>query len=197
MRKLTLHDLKDIAEYEKGRDQFRNAIIQLKAKRRVSVGDKIGFVFENRETVRFQIQEMMRVERIVDDVKIQEELDVYNPLIPDSGELSATMFVEIREQSQIKPELLRLTGITRLGCVFIRLGGDEIVPAIFEEGREEDDRVSAVQYCRFPFTQRKAQLFADPGAPVELVIEHPNYQTSAFIEGETRESLLEDLGDES
>lgn len=193
MRKLTLHDLKDIAEYERSREAFRDFIIKLKSRRRVPVGDKISFVFENRETVLFQIQEMMRVERIVDDAKIQEELDVYNPLIPDDGELSATMFVEIREQEQVKPELLRLAGITRLGCVFFRLGRDETVAALFEEGREEEGKVSAVQYCRFPFTPEQRELFANASVPVELVVEHPNFRASALIDAFTRESLLEDL----
>lgn len=196
MRKLTLHDLKDIAEYERSREAFRDFIIQLKSRRRVPVGDKISFVFENGETVLFQIQEMMRVERIVALEKIKEELDVYNPLIPDDGELSATMFVEIREQEQVKPELLRLAGITRPGCVFFQLGRDETVAALFEEGREEEGKVSAVQYCRFPFSPGQRALFADASVPAELVVAHPNFCASALIGASTRESLLEDMRSE-
>src|SRR5215470_102520 len=95
MNKVSLDDIMGISAYEKIRENFRRGIIDLKQKRRVSVGDRVSLVFENRDTVIFQIQEMVRAERIVDLDKIREEIEVYNGLIPDPGELSATLFLEI------------------------------------------------------------------------------------------------------
>ena len=95
MKKIDASELLDLTAYEKAREAMRAAIIELKKNRRVSIGDRVTLLFENRETVLFQIQEMVRTERIVDDAKVQDELDTYNALIPDPGELSATLFIEI------------------------------------------------------------------------------------------------------
>src|SRR5918996_3696844 len=111
MRPLAAHEILDLHDYEKARDERRRAIIALKAERRVAVGQYLSFVFENRETVWFQIQEMIRAERIVDDMRVQAELDVYNGLLPEAGELSATMMIEIAESGRIKPVLDMLLGI--------------------------------------------------------------------------------------
>src|SRR5437870_4731867 len=107
MKPIGISDVMNIAEYEKIRPEFRSRIIELKNRRRISVGPKITFVFENRDTVLSQIQEMMRAERIVHEDKIQNEIDVYNQLLPGQNELSATMFIEITDSDQIKAELER------------------------------------------------------------------------------------------
>src|SRR5260370_15523108 len=112
MKKIELADIQNILDYEKVREEAQNRIIALKKNRRVQVGDMISFVFENRDTVLFQIQEMVRAERIVDEEKIQDEIDVYNELIPGDGELSATMFIEIQDQARIRETLEKLLGIT-------------------------------------------------------------------------------------
>src|SRR5262249_27108610 len=150
-------------------------IIELKKHRRVSVGPKISFVFENRDTVLSQIQEMMRAERIVHDEKIQEEIDVYNQLLPGPNELSATMFIELTNTSSIKEELEELLGLTRNDCVSMQIG-DHKLAAIFEEGHEEDDKLAAVQYVRFKFSEEAKELFLSNTAPAAIVINHPNYQ---------------------
>src|SRR5919112_4676000 len=98
MKPVVLDDILGLATYERVRQQYRQKIIALKQKRRISVGDRVSLVFENRETVLFQIQEMLRAERITDVDRIREELVIYNELIPDSGELSATLFLEIENQ---------------------------------------------------------------------------------------------------
>src|SRR5574339_61859 len=110
MKKLTRSDIISNEEYQRERDDIRKRIIALKNKRRVQVGPHLSFTFENRETLKYQIQEMMRVERIQEENKIQFEIDTYNTLIPQPGSLSATMFIEIQEASQIKSTLDRLQG---------------------------------------------------------------------------------------
>src|ERR671919_1255512 len=111
MNKIALDDIMGLAAYEKLRQQFRQRIIELKKKRRVAVGDKVSLVFENRDTVIFQIQEMLRAEKTSDLDKIREEIEVYNELIPAPEELSATLFLEIEDQTHLREELLKFLGI--------------------------------------------------------------------------------------
>ena len=193
MKPITISDIRNIAEYEKIRSDFRARIIEIKTHRRVSVGPKITFLFENRDTVLSQIQEMMRAERIVHDDKIQHEIDVYNQLLPGQNELSATMFIEITQNNQIKSELDRLLGLTRNDYVSIVIGEDCRVPAIFEAGHEEDDKVSAVQYVRFRFSDAAKDLFLSGTADVGIAITHPNYNVKTDIAKDVYESLATDF----
>ena len=192
MKPITISDIKNIADYEKIRASFRARIIEIKKHRRVSVGPNITFVFENRETVLSQIQEMMRAERIVHDDKIQHEIDVYNQLLPGPNELSATMFIEITQNDQIKSELDRLLGLTRNDYVSITVG-NESIPAIFEVGHEEDSRVSAVQYVRFRFSESAKQHFLSRTEAVGIAITHPNYNVRIDIPEDVCESLVKDF----
>jgi hypothetical protein len=189
MNKINLDDIMGFAAYEKVRERFRQRVIELKKKRRVAVGDKVSLVFENRDTVIFQIQEMMRAEKITDPDKIREEIEVYNGLIPKPGELSATLFLEIEDQSRLRDDLLKFLGVDE--AVFIKVGARKI-QARFEEGRSKEDKISAVQYVKFPFTADDRAAFAG-SAEATLSIEHPNYQARVRLEAETRESLLADL----
>src|SRR5918996_6192253 len=125
MNKIALEDIMGLAAYEKVREKFRQRIIELKKKRRVSVGDKVSFVFENRDTVIFQIQEMVRAERITDLDKIREEIAVYNELVPNPGELSATLFLEIEDQTHLREDLLKFLGIDE--ALSLRVG-DHLIP---------------------------------------------------------------------
>jgi len=189
MNKIILDDIMGLPAYEKARERFRQRFIELKKKRRVPVGDKVSLVFENRETVIFQIHEMMRAERITDLDKIREEIEVYNVLIPEPGELSATLFLEIEDQSHLRDDLLRFFGVDE--AVFLKIGTRKI-QARCEEGRSKDDKISAVQYVKFPFTADERAAFAG-SAEAALLVEHPNYQAQVRLEAETRESLLADL----
>ncbi len=189
MKPISLDDIRGNSAYEKIRGAFRDRIIELKKIRRVSVGDKVSLVFENRDTVLFQIQEMMRAEKITDLDKIREEIDVYNALIPQFGELSATLFLEIADQSHLREELLKFLGIDE--TVFFQLGAHK-VHARFEEGRSKEDKISAVQYVRFPFTREQRDAFA-AAANATLRIDHPNYQAEVRLEAGTRQALLADL----
>ena len=189
MRKVALEDIMGFSAYEKIREKFRERIIELKQQRRVSVGDKVTLVFENRDTVIFQIQEMMRAEKIGDLDKIREEIDVYNELVPEPGELSATLFLEIEDQTHLRDELLKFLGIDE--ALYLRIGNHSI-HARFEEGRSKEDKISAVQYVKFPFSETALEALKK-GEKAELVIDHPNYRASMPLLPETRQSLMEDL----
>src|SRR2546425_5103106 len=140
MNKVSLDDIMGISAYEKIRENFRRGIIDLKQKRRVSVGDKVSLVFENRDTVSFQIQEMLRAEKITDLDKIREEIEVYNSLVPEVGELSATLFLEIEDQSRLRGELLKFLGIDE--AVFLKIGDRYSIHAQFETGHSNEDKIS-------------------------------------------------------
>ncbi len=191
MKQIEFNELKNIIEYEKIRQDFRSKIIEMKNRRRLKVGELVTLTFENRYTVTFQIEEMMRVERIVDDEKIKAEVETYNELIPRENELSATLFVEVDDQSRIKPVLDSLVGMNK-DSVYLRIG-DRLVPAVFEEGHATDDRISAVQYIRFKLTPADTQAIADPSVPVHVIIRHKGYSADAPMSREMREALHVDM----
>lgn len=191
MEKIRFDEVQNLYEYEKVRDAVRREIIALKARRRVAVGDRLSFLFENRRTVLFQIQEMIRAERIVADDRVRDEIDVYNELIPGPGELSATMMIEIVEQAEIKPELDRLMGIDSGEHVWLQIGRDYAIPGQFEPGHSKEDKIAAVHFVRFALPAAAREALARE--PVALVVEHPSYRARAELAPETKAALLEDL----
>ena len=192
MRKIERADVRDIIEYEKARDGFRRRIIELKKRRRVGVGRDLTFVFENRDTMIFQIQEMMRAERIVHEEGIADEIEVYNTLVPDENELSATLLIEITDQRRIKPVLDRLMGLDEPECVSLQFGGERVY-AVFEEGRSNEEKISAVHFVRFPFSGPQARRFRSGEDTAYLCVDHPNYKRRTKIDPETRASLEADF----
>jgi hypothetical protein len=205
-RKLSLDDIEDLRAYERGRQQYRRAVIALKSRRRVAVGPIVSLVFENRETVRSQIQEMARAEHMVSDEQIQKELDVYNPLIPEPGELSATLFIELSGDEALREWLPKLVGIE--GALSIHLGaealpggdaaggaGVEVVPAVPEQAHAEaltrDEVTASVHYLRFVFDETQVARFA--AEPAAVVVDHPHYQARAPLGPDTKDELLADL----
>ena len=195
MRPLAPDDLLDIAAYEAERPAFRERVIALKKRRRAQVGPLVTLVFENRDTVRFQIQEMMRAERIVAPERIQEELDTYNQLIPGPNELRATLLIEITEQARLREILDQFIGVDKGGTTFLVIGGER-VEAEYEGGRSKEDRISAVHYVTFQMTPAQAQAFADGGVPVALEVSHRGYEESRPLSPEMRAALAEDLRSE-
>ena len=191
MDKVRIDEIQGLERYEQSREAFRQRIIDLKKRRRVAVGEQVTFVFENHDTMLFQIQEMLRAEHIVDLDKIRDELAVYNALIPNPGELSATLFIEITESDRIREELVRLIGIDE--AVRLEIGGGFVIPGEFEPGRSKEDKLSAVQYVRFVFNAAARAAFCDGREPVRLVIDHPNYRHSTGLTAAVRASLAEDL----
>jgi hypothetical protein len=185
-------EILNLYEYEKVREARRQELIDLKRRRRVQVGRYLSFVFENRETVWFQIQEMIRAERIVDDAKVSDELDVYNGLLPKPGELAATMFIEIGDPAAIRPVLDALLGIDTRDYVRMEIDGRVIVGR-FEAGHSDEElgKLSAVHFVRFEVPPDVRKAFA--GADVTLVVDHPNERARAALSTETKASLAEDL----
>jgi hypothetical protein len=192
-RKLTLADIADLRAYEREREEFRQHVIDLKRRRRISVGTIVTFVFENRDTVRFQIQEMARVEKIITDEGIGHELEAYNPLIPEPGQVSATMFIELTTQDQLREWLPKLVGVER--AVELQLADGTVVPCVLEEGHAAqltDDTVTAsVHYVRWDLTPAQVDVFAS--GPVSLAITHPAYSESVVLPEWTVAELLTDL----
>lgn len=192
MKLLTTSEILNLVEYEKVRDARRRQIVELKKARRIAVGRYLTFVFENRDTVWFQIQEMVRAERIVDDSKIAEEVEVYNALLPQPGELSATLMIEIEDAAQIKPVLDKLLGIDTRGYVKLTVGS-RVIPGDFEAGHSDEERgkLSAVHFVRFALPPEARTSFAT--SEVALVVEHPNERARTVLSDETKRSLLDDL----
>jgi choline dehydrogenase-like flavoprotein len=146
--------------------------------------------------VLFQIQEMVRTERIVDPARIEDEVTTYNGLIPDPGELSATLFIEIPGIARMTHDeqiaaVNRFQGLDQ-GAVFLDLGGRRI-PARFEEGRTKEEKMSAVHFLRFGLSAADREGLAEPAAAAALVVDHPNYQARQDLPSAVRASLREDL----
>jgi hypothetical protein len=194
MKRLLREDLLSTEEYERQRESFRAGIIELKRRRRIAIGPLITLVFENRETLRFQIQEMVRVERIVDPAKIQDELDVYNALLPAPGELSATLLIEITDEAKMTEWLDRFMGLDRGHTVAITAGGERLFGE-FESGRSHDTKISAVHFVRFRPTASMREAFADLRKPVTISVDHGWYREEAPVPGGMREEWLTDLND--
>jgi hypothetical protein len=194
MEKLTIGDVKNLHEYELIRDAWRSNLIAAKARRRILVGEMMSLVFENRLTVLNQVQEMCRSERIVRPAAVQQELDVYNELLPGPGELSATLLIEITDERLVQPTLDRLLGLTDGTHLWLEVGGRNVF-ARFLEGQSRADRVAAVQYLRFPVgTDSGLTAVLESGdAPVVLRVDHPGYRASAVLPPDTRREIARDL----
>ncbi len=192
MKQLVQADLLPAAEYERQREQFRSQIIALKQRRRISVGPLISLVFENRETLRFQTQEMIRVEQILDPSKVQDELDVYNALMPGSGEVSATLLIEITEQERMKEWLDVFMGLDHGETVAIRAGTEQVFGE-FEGGHSHETKISAVHFVRFRPTTSMIAAFADLHVPITLTVHHHAYHAEVTVPGSMREEWLKDL----
>ncbi len=190
---LTLADVLDLRAYERVREDYRARVIARKRDRRVGLGPIMTVVFECLDTVRFQVQEMARVEKIISDEAIQVELDIYNRLLPAEGELSASLFIELTSDGALREWLPRLVGIERqLG---IDVDGD-IVASVPEEQHgaalTRETVTPAVHYLRFGFSEAQVVAFETAGE-VALVSTHPAYEARTVLSPLVREELLGDL----
>lgn len=188
---IVIDDLLNIIEYEKVRNEYRRDILDHKKDRRISLGPHITVTFENVRTMKFQIQEMMRAERMVHDEQIQEEIDIYNSLLPKESSLSATLFIEVTDEALIKPVLNQFIGLTYGETVYIK-AGDHKVYAKFEEGREEEDRISSVHYIQFPFTEEAKDAFLSASHAI-IGIKYKDYNYQVDISGDTLQSFQSDF----
>ena len=192
VRKLTIADIADARAYERERTDLRAQVIELKRCRRVAIGTVVSVMFESRETMRYQIQEMARVERIFTDEGIQQELDVYNPLIPEPGQLCATLFIELTSDEQLREWLPRLVGVEN--SLLFRLPGGETVRGVVTADHAaqltREHITAAVHYVTFQFTPAQVAAFVDG---VLLEVDHPAYLESQALSRETLTELLSDL----
>jgi Protein of unknown function (DUF3501) len=191
MNKLTLDDIKDLREYERERDEFRRHIVEMKKRRRVQLGDLLTITFENTDTMRFQVQEMARIERMLTDEQIRNELDTYNQLIPDPNELSGTLFVEIDNKERLYEWLPKLVGIERAVSIWLHDGSSMPSTPEDEERLTREETTTTVHYLKFRFTPEQVDAFA--AGPVRIVVDHPNYNAVVELTEEQRSELVEDL----
>jgi hypothetical protein len=193
---LRLADVLDQRAYERVRDDYRRAIIEHKRRRRVALGPIVTLLFESFDTVRFQVHEMARAERITTDAGIQDELDVYNRLLPERGQLSATLFVELTSDEALREWLPKLVGIERaVGFELDTGAGPRFVMAEPESTHAEaltrEAITAAVHYVRFRFDAEERRAFA-VGNPT-LVSRHPAYEARVELAAETQAELLSEL----
>ena len=193
MEKLNKSDLFSLEEYSINRDSFRKKVLEEKQHRKVYIGEHVVLLFENKNTIQYQIQEMLRIEKIFDAEGIQEELDAYNPLIPDGSNLKAVMLIEYPDVEERKEKLKILKGIEKK--IWIKVGSHNKVFAIADEDleREDETKTSAVHYLRYEFSASMINDWKNDSSIV-MGIDHENYQSSeTIISSDISSSLSEDF----
>ena len=194
-RKLVLSDILEQRAYERIRETRRAEVIELKRRRRIALGTIVTVMFENRATMQSQIQEMLRVERVVSDEGVLEELKAYNPLIPEAGQLCATVFIELVTDDQMREWLTKLVDIEK--SIVIKLANGEVVKSIVDEVHAEqltrETVTAAVHYIRFEFTPQQVEEFAK--GDVQIVSTLSNYLEVVQLADFTVAELLTDLRD--
>jgi hypothetical protein len=192
-RKLSLSDIADVRAYERERAEFKAHVISLKERRRLSLGTIVSMMFENRDTIRYQIQEMSRVERLSTDEEIQGEIDIYNPMIPEPGQLCATLFIELTSEEQMQEWLPKLVGIE--SSIVFRLADGREVTAVTEAQHESqltrDYVTAAVHYLQFAFTDDEIAGLTEGGAV--LACTHPDYLEEISLSAANMGEFLADL----
>ena len=192
MNKLTPADLYSLEAYARERAAFRERVLAHKAPRRVALGAHVTLIFEDRLTIQYQIQEMLRVERVFEAAGIQEELDAYNPLIPDGRNLKATMLIEYPDANERAHRLAELRGIEHR--LALQIDGCAPVGAIADDDmeRSNDSKTSAVHFVRFELTPECVSAFKR-GARVVIAIEHPAYVARAQLDAAAQAALAADF----
>jgi len=193
MPKLTRESLMTLEAYAKARKDFRAKVIAHKKQRTVPLGEHVTLLFEDELTVRYQVQEMLRIEKIFEEQGIQDEIDAYNPLIPDGRNLKATMMVEYEDERERRAALARLHGIE--DRTWIRVEGCAKVYAIADEDldRETEEKTSSVHFLRFELTREMVETLRY-GVVLSMGVDHPNYNATLDpVPPATRTALLKDL----
>jgi hypothetical protein len=191
-RALSRDDIMPIAEYAKIRRERRRMVSELKKRRRVEVGPFATFYFESYETMWQQVHEMLFVEK-GGEHQIADELEAYNPMIPQGDELIATVMLEIDDPARRATMLARLGGIE--DHIFLELDGERIAgkPDLTRENTSPDGKASSVQFVWFPFAPAQIARFKTPGTPIVVGFDHPNYAHMAVMPESVRASLAEDF----
>ena len=189
---LERQDLLTLEEYAEKRSSIRQETIQVKKLREVHLGSHIRMIFENKQTVQYQIQEMLRIEKIFESSEIQDELDVYNALVPNGSNLKATMMIEYPDVAERVEALSRLIGVEK--SIYFQVDGhDKVFPICNEDlERETDVKTSAVHFMRFEFDQNMIADFVS-GSDVKVGSTHPNYNYETSLDSQSQEALSEDF----
>ena len=192
MQKLTVADLYSLEQYHKERAAIRARVLAHKRNRQVALGSLTTLYFEDRLTIQYQIQEMLRVERIFEAEAIEEELAAYNPLIPDGSNLKATFMIEVPDAEERRRVLVKLKGIE--DCVYAEVAGQDRVYAKADEDleRSNDAKTSAVHFLRFEFSDAMRQALVG-GAELKFGVDHPAYSHTAAVTGVSLATLLADF----
>lgn len=192
MSKLTHSDLYSLEEYSRARPEFRAKVMEHKKNRRVAIGEHAAMYFEDALTMQYQVQEMLRIERIFEADGIQEELDVYNPLIPDGTNWKATFMLEYPDEAERKEALARLHGVEK--TLYIQVNGfDNVYPIANEDlDRETEEKTASVHFVRFELSPEMIAAVKQ-GATLRAGIDHPAYSEEVEVPDEVRESLAGDL----
>ncbi|MDA8095253.1 MAG: DUF3501 family protein [Betaproteobacteria bacterium] len=192
MGKITRDSLMPLEAYAKARGDMRARVRAHKERRTVSLGAHVRLLFEDELTMRYQVQEMLRAERIFEEGGIQDELDAYNPLVPDGSNWKATMMIEYTDVDERRQWLERLIGVE--DRVWVQVSGHAPVYAVADEDldRENGEKTSSVHFLRFELTP---DMISDlhAGAPLAMGVDHPDYEESTEVSDEVRRALLEDL----
>jgi Protein of unknown function (DUF3501) len=184
--------LLSLEAYARERNAFRSRVLEHKKRRTLRLGEHITLHFEDELTIRYQVQEMLRIERIFEDEGIQGELDAYNPLVPDGSNWKATMLIEYPEPEERKRMLAQLKGIERK--VWVQVEGGERVYAIADEDleRENEEKTSSVHFLRFELDAAMRERLHN-GAALSVGVEHTQYRATSAVGGEIRAALAADL----
>ncbi|MCW8840287.1 MAG: DUF3501 family protein [Gammaproteobacteria bacterium] len=192
MSKLTHSDLYSLEEYARNRNDFRARVMEHKKSRRVPIGAHASLYFEDALTMQYQVQEMLRIERIFEPEGIQEELDVYNPLIPDGSNWKATFMMEYSDPAERKEALAKLIGVER--ALYMQVEGFDRVHPIANEDleRETEEKTSSVHFVRFELTPEMVAAVKQ-GAAIHAGIDHPHYCEEVRLQPEVHAALSGDL----
>ena len=192
-RKLTVDDILDLRAYEKIRAEKKAEVLEIKRRRRIELGTFVTVMFESRDTMWYQIQEMLRAERVISEEGVVDELRAYNPLIPEVGQLCATVFIELTSEAAMREWLTKLVGIEKSFRILLG-NGREVAPVTDEQHNAaltREDVTAAVHYIRFEFGPDDLAAFRE--GPVTLVCTHPNYREAMELADFTVEELARDL----
>jgi len=191
MQSMTRDEIRTKDEYEKARADLRRRVMLAKDRRRVLVGDHCSVHFENRDTLLYQVHEMLRAEDSWRrDGAVEDELEAYNPLIPGPGELSATIMFEYETPEERAEYLPKFVGIDR--HVWLQVGDTERLLAGFDRGQIDEHKVSSVQYIKWTLDEERRRLLKRDGTVVRVVIDHPRYQAQAVLSEQTRNEIKND-----
>jgi hypothetical protein len=190
MRKIAPSDIRAAADYEAGRDEFRKRLLAIKADRRVTVGENLTLLFENRDTMIYQVHEMLRVEKITELKAIAHEIETYNELVPGTDELTATLLLEYDDPGVRAKRLRELLGLEN--HVWLEVAGHDPVAAEFDLRQMGEDRISSVHYIRFAVGAERAAAIRS-GAALAVKIDHPHLSERAALSTAQSAALAEDL----